>query len=67
MHTPAEAVDEPEAQSHRLGDHLAEWTHQGYRSHWARPTKGTANVITPPSTVAAFRAGYPVQIDDAAR
>lgn len=25
-----------------------------------------ANVITPPSTVAALRAGYPLQIDDAA-
>jgi hypothetical protein len=28
--------------------------------------RGTANVITPPSTVAVLRAGYPAQVDDAA-
>ena len=50
-----------------LGDRLRPWTHAGYRGRQARPTRGTANVLTPPSTVAALRAGYPVQIDDAAR
>jgi hypothetical protein len=50
-----------------VGSHLAEWTTGGYRARHRRPRQGTANVITPPSTVAALRAGYPVQIDDAAR
>ena len=50
-----------------VGSHLAEWTHEGYRTRHRRPRHGTAQVITPPSTVAALRAGYPVQIDDAAR
>ena len=50
-----------------VGDRLSEWTHEGYRGRRARPRRGTASVITPPSTVAALRAGYPVQIDDAAR
>jgi len=50
-----------------VGSHLAEWTHEGYRTRQRRPRHGTAQVITPPSTVAALRAGYPVQIDDAAR
>lgn len=48
------------------GDRLAEWTLAGYRGRRARPARGTASVITPPSSVAALRAGYPVQIDDAA-
>ena len=50
-----------------VGDHLADWTHEGYGSRRPRPLAGTATVVTPPSTVAALRAGYPVQIDDAAR
>jgi hypothetical protein len=50
-----------------LGAHLVEWTYQGYRTRRPRPMRGTADVITPPSTVAALRAGYPVQIDDSAR
>ncbi|HEY5223007.1 MAG TPA: hypothetical protein VIJ18_08210 [Microbacteriaceae bacterium] len=50
-----------------LGDALVEWTHSGYGTRRTRPACGTANVITPPSTVAAFRAGYPVQIDTSAR
>jgi hypothetical protein len=50
-----------------VDDHLTEWTREGYRGRRARPTRGTAHVITPPSTVAALRAGCPVQIDDAAR
>jgi hypothetical protein len=47
-----------------VGDHLAEWTSAGYGPRVARPYEGTAVVITPPSTVAALRAGYPVQIDE---
>jgi hypothetical protein len=49
------------------GDELVAWTHAGYGARRARPLRGTAEVITPPATVAALRAGYPVQIDDAAR
>ncbi|HEX7310628.1 MAG TPA: hypothetical protein VF232_05560 [Gaiellaceae bacterium] len=49
-----------------IGDQLTEWTREGYQNRRARPTQGAADAITPPSTVAAFRAGYPVQIDDSA-
>jgi hypothetical protein len=45
-----------------VGDALREWTHAGYGEQRSRPRGGTAQVITPPSTVAALRAGYPVQI-----
>jgi hypothetical protein len=50
-----------------VGDHLTAWTHAGYGERRPRPRTGTVTVITPPSSVAALRAGYPVQIDDAAR
>lgn len=50
-----------------VGNRLSEWTREGYRGHRARPRRGTASAITPPSTVSALRAGYPVQIDDTAR
>ena len=50
-----------------VGSHLAEWTVHGYRARHRRPRRGTATVITPPSTVAALRAGYQAQIDDGAR
>jgi hypothetical protein len=50
-----------------IGDQLTEWTRAGYGARRARPTHGTAQVITPPTTVAALRAGYPVQVDDSAR
>jgi hypothetical protein len=49
-----------------VGGHLTVWTHEGYRDRRARPTRGVASVVTPPSTVAALRAGYPVQIDQGA-
>jgi hypothetical protein len=49
-----------------VGGHLVEWTRGGYRARRPRPTRGLAEVVTPPSTVAALRAGYPVQIDDSA-
>jgi len=50
-----------------VGDQLVEWTRAGYRDRRARPVQGTATVITPPSTIHALRAGYPVQIDAGAR
>jgi len=45
-----------------VGDALREWTYAGYGGRRSRPSDGMARVITPPSTVAALRAGYPVQI-----
>lgn len=50
-----------------LGGNLVEWTREGYGRRRARPRGGTAAVITPPASLAALRAGYPVQIDAAAR
>jgi hypothetical protein len=50
-----------------VGAHLSEWTRAGYGRRRRRPASGSAEVITPPATVAALRAGYPVQIDDVAR
>jgi hypothetical protein len=50
-----------------VGDGLREWTREGYGPRRARPALGTARVITPPSSLAALRAGYPVQIDAGAR
>jgi hypothetical protein len=46
-----------------LGAEAVEWTRAGYRARRRRPTRGVATVITPPSTVAVLRSGYPVQID----
>ncbi|BBX46525.1 hypothetical protein GCM10009641_43220 [Mycobacterium cookii] len=52
-----------------VGDHLAVWDDSGYtyREQSPRPTTGSAPVLTPPSTVAVLRAGYPAQIDVSAR
>ncbi len=47
--------------------HLTVWAHEGYGRRLSLPKEGTADVITPPSSVAALRAGYPVQIDASAR
>ena len=49
-----------------LDDTLVEWNPEGYRTRRARPALGDAEVITPPTTVAVLRAGYPVQVDDSA-
>jgi hypothetical protein len=49
-----------------VGDHVTEWTRQGYGTRGTRPTHGLADVVTPPATVAVLRAGYPVQIDESA-
>lgn len=45
-----------------LGDALVEWTTAGYGARTARPSRGDAEAITPPSTLRVLRAGYPVQI-----
>jgi hypothetical protein len=50
-----------------VGDQLTPWTSRGYGDGSARPVSGTADVITPPSSVAALRAGYRVQIDGSAK
>ena len=50
-----------------LDDALVEWTRSGYAGRTTRPRSGRATVITPPSTVAVLRTGYPVQIDESAR
>jgi hypothetical protein len=50
-----------------LGDVLVSWTTTGYGERSRRPHRGEADVVTPPSSVAVLRAGYPVQIDDSAR
>jgi hypothetical protein len=46
-----------------LGPELHEWTQEGYGGRRRRPRRGTATVITPPATVAALRAGYPVHVE----
>jgi hypothetical protein len=46
-----------------LGDAVVGWTTAGYGRREARPTRGDADVVTPPSTLAVLHAGYPVQID----
>src|SRR5580700_2884518 len=50
-----------------LGEHVVAWSTEGYREKVRRPAQGSADVLTPPSIVAVLRAGYPVQIDAAAR
>jgi hypothetical protein len=46
-----------------LGRRLIEWARDGYGRDRPRPTRGEATLITPPSSVAVLRAGYPVQLD----
>lgn len=50
-----------------LDGSLVPWTTAGYGLPRERPGTGLAQVITPPTTVAVLRAGYPVQIADSAR
>jgi hypothetical protein len=52
-----------------VGDHLVVFGEKAYayRRRLARPVDGSASVLTPPSTVAILRAGYPVQVDPSAR
>jgi hypothetical protein len=49
-----------------VGAWVAPWTPDGYGPRRSRPIEGTVDVLTPPSTVIALRAGYPVQIDPSA-
>jgi hypothetical protein len=49
-----------------LGPALIDWTVRGYAGLRPRPTRGDAEVITPPLTLGALDAGYPVQIDGSA-
>jgi hypothetical protein len=51
------------------GDHLTRYdrTANAYAGRVPRPRSGRAPVLTPPTTVAALRAGYQPQIADAAR
>lgn len=55
--TPAIVVD----------DAVVPWTTAGYGAPRARPTRGAVQTLTPPSSVAALRAGYQPQIDASAR
>ncbi len=48
-----------------VGMDAIEWTRDGYRARRPRPD-GHVHAITPPSTLAVLRAGYPVQIDPSA-
>jgi hypothetical protein len=50
-----------------VGDHLTEWTPDGYARRRLRPRAALASVLTPPSTVAVLRSGYTAQIDPSAR
>jgi hypothetical protein len=50
-----------------LGRELVGWGAAGYGARRRRPAVGSVFAITPPSSIAAIRAGYPVQIDDTAR
>jgi hypothetical protein len=58
-------VDTEDGPAVVVGDHLAVWDERAYayRGRLSRPAAGSASVLTPPSTVAVLRAGYPVQID----
>ena len=49
-----------------IQDQLRVWTRAGYGGRRTRPTRGDAEVITPPSSVEVLRAGYPLQVDRSA-
>jgi hypothetical protein len=51
----------------KVAGQLTVWTRKGYGTRLRLPSAGTATVLTPPSTVAVLRAGYPAQIDETAR
>jgi hypothetical protein len=50
-----------------LGSTVVAWSLAGYGASARRPRRGVATVITPPSSLAVLRAGYPTQIDESAR
>lgn len=49
------------------GDSLLAWSPGGYRQRRARPAGQAVQVLTPPSTVAAIRAGYVPAIHETAK
>jgi hypothetical protein len=49
------------------GRELVAWDLSGYGERRRRPARGTAQLITPPTTLRVLQAGYPVQIDQAAQ
>jgi hypothetical protein len=49
-----------------VGDAVVPWSPQGYSPALRRPIDGWADVITPPFSLTALAAGYPVQIDSTA-
>ncbi len=49
-----------------LGERVVRWSVTGYGRALRRPRRGTVTVVTPPSTVAAFRGGYRPQVDPGA-
>ena len=49
-----------------IEDAVVPWTTEGYGPQRPRPATGSAEVITPPASVAAVRAGFRPQIDQAA-
>jgi hypothetical protein len=49
-----------------LGRHLVAWTENGYADRRPKPRHGSAEMLTPPSTLRVLQAGYPVQIDESA-
>lgn len=52
-----------------VGDHVTLWDEgrNAYAARLDRPRRGSAQVLTPPASLAVLRSGYPVQIDPAAR
>ena len=48
------------------GDRLVAWARGGYGESRRRPTRGEAELLTPPATVTVLQSGYPVQIDESA-
>jgi hypothetical protein len=61
-------VDTDDGPAAVIAGHLAVFDEHAYtyRRLMAKPVRGSASVLTPPSTVAVLSAGYPVQIDQSA-
>jgi hypothetical protein len=50
-----------------FGRHLVAWGEDGYGDRRRRPGHGTAEMLTPPSTLTVLQSGYPIQIDTTVR
>jgi hypothetical protein len=46
-----------------LREAIIPWTTDGYAAPLSRPSTGTAQALTPPTSIRALAAGYPVHID----